>query len=85
MTLDANYQRQKSKKYQPNDAPTFLDTSYSLNFPGNYHPIPAQLAKRNECKLMGGGKFNGQSTYHGTFSDKRINHKKINRQRPITH
>jgi hypothetical protein len=45
--------------YQPNDAPTFLETSYSLNFVGNYNPVPAQSTKMKEVKLMGGGAFKG--------------------------
>ena len=49
----------KGVEFRPNDAPTFLDTSYKLTFVGNYQPIPAESAKRPECKLMGEGKFVG--------------------------
>lgn len=40
-----------------------------MNFGGNYNHIPTQSAKLKEIQLMGGGKFQGQSTYHGVFKN----------------
>jgi hypothetical protein len=65
-----NYSTLKPKdktSYQPAEGPTFLDTSYSVNFIKHNNPIPTQSAKMKEVNLMGGGKFKGESHYNNAF------------------
>lgn len=54
------------RKYERSDAPTFADTSYKQAYHWNSQP-PAQSAKLKESKLMGEGKFNGDTTYHRNY------------------
>lgn len=70
------------KKYTKSDAPAFIETSYHRDYQ-SVTASPSISAKRQEVKLMGGGKLSTETTYKQCYRLKTIDSSDLSK--PIVH